>query len=94
MSHGTGHRRGLDLALLWWWHRPAATAVIRPLAWEPPNAASVALKKKKDKKKKKDCIILRFKNFDGLLLCVYSCNIFVVLNFSLIYNVFVTCNSF
>ena len=27
-----------DLALLWLWHRPAATAPIRPLAWEPPHA--------------------------------------------------------
>ena len=28
-----------DPALLWLWHRPAATAPIRPLAWEPPYAA-------------------------------------------------------
>ena len=33
--------------LLWLWHRPAATAPIRPLAWEPPYAAGVALKRKK-----------------------------------------------
>ena len=33
-------------------HRPAATAPIGPLAWEPPYAAAVALKKKKKKKKK------------------------------------------
>ena len=26
----------LDLALLWLWRRPVATAPIRPLAWEPP----------------------------------------------------------
>ena len=41
-----------DLALLWLWHRPAATALIRPLVWEPPYAAGAALKKKKKKKKK------------------------------------------
>ena len=28
------HRHGSDLALLWLWCRPAATAPIRPLAWE------------------------------------------------------------
>ena len=30
-----GHRQGLDLALLWLWHRPGATAPIWPLALEP-----------------------------------------------------------
>ena len=43
-----------DLALLRLWHRLAATAMIRPLAWEPPHAAGAALKKTKDKKKKKN----------------------------------------
>ena len=38
MSCGGGHRLGLDLALLWLWYRLAATAPIRPLAWEPPYA--------------------------------------------------------
>ena len=46
-----GHRRGSDLALLWLWHRPAAIALIRPLAWEPPHATGVALKRQKTKKK-------------------------------------------
>ena len=32
--------------LLWLWHRPAAVAQIRTLAWEPPCAMGVALKKK------------------------------------------------
>ena len=36
-----------DPALLWLWCKPAATAPIRPLAWEPPYAAGAALKKKK-----------------------------------------------
>ena len=35
----------MDLALLWLWGRPAAAALIRPLAWEPPCAAGAALKK-------------------------------------------------
>ena len=39
-----------DLALLWLWHKPAATAQIRPLAWEPPHAAGVALKRQQTKK--------------------------------------------
>ena len=32
-----------DTALLWLWCRPVAAAPIRPLAWEPPDAAGVAL---------------------------------------------------
>ena len=54
MSCAVGHRLGLDLALLWLWHGPAAEALIRPLAWEPPYALGVALKKKDLKKKKKE----------------------------------------
>ena len=36
-----------DLVLLWPWHRPAATAPIRSLPWEPPYVVGVALKNKK-----------------------------------------------
>ena len=58
MSCGAGHRLGSDPALLWLWCRLAATAMIGPLAWEPPCAMVAALekakKKKKDKKKKKN----------------------------------------
>ena len=43
MNCGVGHRHGSDLALLWLWCRPTATAPIRPLAWEPPYASGVAL---------------------------------------------------
>ena len=46
MSRGIGHRHGWDLAVLWLWCRPAATALIRPLAWEPPYAAGAALENK------------------------------------------------
>ena len=35
-----------DLALLWSWHRQAAAAPIRPLAWELPYAADASLKSK------------------------------------------------
>ena len=42
-----------DLALLWLWCRPAATALIQPLAWEPPCVAGAALKRQRPKKKLK-----------------------------------------
>ena len=54
MSCGVDCRLGLDLALLWLWCRLAATAPIRPLAWEPQYATGAALKSKKEKRKKKD----------------------------------------
>ena len=38
--------------ILWLWHRLAATAPIRPLAWEPPYATGAALEKTKRQKKK------------------------------------------
>ena len=50
MSCGTGCRRGSDPTLLW--HRPAATAPIRPLAWKPPHATGAAQKMAKRLKKK------------------------------------------
>ena len=43
MSCGVGRRPGLDPTLLWLWCRPAAVALIRPLAGELPCAVSVAL---------------------------------------------------
>jgi len=41
----------VDPVLLWLWCRPAASALIRSLAWEPPYAVGAALKKKEKKKK-------------------------------------------
>ena len=52
MSCGVGDRHGSDPVLLWLWHRPAATAQVRPLAWEPPYATSVALEKTTNKQTK------------------------------------------
>ena len=46
MSCGVGRRHGSDLAFLWLWRRPAATAPIQPLAWELPYAMGAVLKKK------------------------------------------------
>ena len=50
MSCAIGHRGGLDPTLLWLWHRLAATALIRPLAWELPYTVVAALEKAKKKK--------------------------------------------
>ena len=50
MSRGVGRRCSLDPALLWLWCRPAATAPIGPLAWEPPCATGAVLKRPKKKK--------------------------------------------
>ena len=50
MSCGVGHRHSLDLALLWLWCRPVATALIQPLVWKPPYAMGAALKRQKIKK--------------------------------------------
>ena len=54
MSCGVGCRRGSDPAWLWLWCRPAATAPIRPLAWEPPYAVGAALEKAKRTPPKKE----------------------------------------
>ena len=53
MTCGVDCRHSSDPALLWLWHRPAAVALIQPLAWEPPYAAGVALKSKKINKQNK-----------------------------------------
>ena len=49
MSCDVDCRCGLDPALPWLWHRSAAVAPIRSLAWEPLYATGPALKKKKKK---------------------------------------------
>ena len=58
MSCGVGHRLGWDPVLLWLWPRRAATALIRPLALEPPCATSAALEKTKKKPTKKKKTLL------------------------------------
>jgi len=47
MNCGVGHRRGLDPMLLWLWHRLAATALIRPLAWERLYAMGASVERTK-----------------------------------------------
>ena len=57
MSCGVGHRLTLDPVLLWLWHKPVATAPMKPLAWEPPYAVGSGPRKgkktEKDRGKKK-----------------------------------------
>ena len=55
MSCGVGRRCSSHPTLLWFWHRPVATALIRPLGWEPPYAAGAAQEKAKRQRKKKMC---------------------------------------
>ena len=52
MSYGAGHRCDSDPMLLWLWCRLEATALIRPIAWEPPHASGAALEKTKTNKQK------------------------------------------
>ena len=49
MSCGVGCRCSWDPTLLWLWYRPAAIALIRPLAWEPPYARAALKSRKKIK---------------------------------------------
>ena len=57
MSSGVGRKCSLDLALLWLWHRLAATAPIQPVSWELPYAMGTVLKiqKKKTMTQKDTC---------------------------------------
>ena len=74
MSYGVGRRQGSDLALLWLWHRPEATAPIQPLAWEPPSATDVALKRQKKLKNKNKVLIeaAHWINLENNMLCEKS----------------------
>ena len=56
-----GSQTRLRSGVAWLWCRPAATAPIRPVAWEPPHAAGVALEKaeRPKKKKKKKRLLLK-----------------------------------
>ena len=49
-SCGVGCRGGSDVVFLWLGCRLAATALIRPLAWEPPYASGAAVEKAKRQK--------------------------------------------
>ena len=53
MSCGVAQRRDSDPTLLWLWRKPVATALIRPLAWEPPYAMGAAQEKAKRQQQQK-----------------------------------------
>ena len=55
-----------DLALLWLCCRLAATAPIRPPAWEPSYATGVAQKRQKRQKKKKENFKRKLFFFSGM----------------------------
>ena len=54
MSCSVGQRHGLGLALLSLWCKPASTALIGPLSWEPLYATGAALERQKEKKRKQN----------------------------------------
>ena len=75
VSCGVGCRRGSNRVLLWLSCRQVATALIRPLAWEPPYTTGAALEKaerpKKEKKEKKKYtfnVTMKNKPFYNILL--------------------------
>ena len=58
MSCGVGRRHSSDPTLLWLWCRAVATALIRPVAWEPPYALGAAQEKGKKTNKQKTWILI------------------------------------
>ena len=74
MSCGVGHRHSSDPTLLWPWHRPVATALIGPLAWEPPYATGGVPKKAKRPKKKEKRKGLK-QDGSSLTISVFVCEI-------------------
>ena len=52
VSCGVDHRHSSDPVWLWLWCRLEATALIGPLAWEPPYATGVTLEKRQKKRLK------------------------------------------
>ena len=75
---------------MWLWCRPAATALIRPLAWESPYAAGLAAPKnlinKKRKKKKtereSDCKITLVTLLTNFIPQKIDINFKVICNFN------------
>ena len=79
-----GCRRGSDPVLLWLSCRPAAVALIRPLAWESPYAAGVTLKRQKQKEESSQNVGEVVSEWEGL--CIFT-HIFSDLNFKVFYNI-------
>ena len=88
MTCGVGCRCGLDPELLWLRHRLAATALIRPLAWDLPYATVVALKRQQQQQQIREGKFPNSLNAIELLsyLCspkhfVYTANIVIVITY-------------
>ena len=64
MSCGIDHRCGSDPALMWLWRNPVETALIPPLAWEPPYASGATQEKAKKQIKKKKIILQESNHLD------------------------------
>ena len=62
--------------MLWLWPRPAAIALLRPLAWEHPYATGVALRRQTNKQTKLDHIKLLEENIGQTLSDINNSNIF------------------
>ena len=71
MSCGVSRGCDSDHALLCLWSRPAAAALIRPLAWEPPFAAGAALKNKTKVSKYDVNFSISFFIFVSFLFCIF-----------------------
>ena len=77
MSCAVAHRYDLDPALPWLWCRPAATSLIRSLAWEIPYAAGATLKRQKREREiflsflKKEILLVACMQQDDSDLCKY-----------------------
>ena len=70
VSCGVGRRRRLDLVLLWLWHRLAAVASIRPLAWELPYATGMALKSKQTQTQNISCKVGLLETILSIFVCL------------------------
>ena len=72
MSCGVGCRHSLDPTLLWLWCGRVATALIRPLAWEPPYAAGAAQEMAKRQRKKKEALNSLLHKVTSIRLLVFN----------------------
>ena len=72
MSCGVGCRCGSDPVLLWLSQRSAATAPIRPLAWELPYATGATLKRQERGRKEAKSHLAKIQKFCILILIYFA----------------------
>ena len=91
MTCGVRRRCNSDPVLLWLWGRLAATAPIRPLAWESPCAMRVALEKaKRQEKKKKGTVPVKYHLVIIMLKCL---TLFPLQDISVVFQKLGTCSA-